>query len=112
MLQRIEGRAQRFISPDPAGDGTRVGKASRPYAYVANDPMNRTDPLGLFGVNKDPYAGGTLLHGGASLGSKPVQLSGGGLGFGGQISFSIRALIHRRWDEADRRWCGRLDQVD
>jgi RHS repeat-associated protein len=54
--------AQRFISPDPAGDGTNQ------YAYVANDPMNRTDPLGLFGVNKNPYAGGTLLHGGASTG--------------------------------------------
>jgi RHS repeat-associated protein len=35
----------RFISPDPIGLG---GGDSNLYAYVGNDPMNATDPLGLY----------------------------------------------------------------
>jgi RHS repeat-associated protein len=31
----------RFINQDPAGEGTN------PYAYVMNDPMDRTDPTGM-----------------------------------------------------------------
>jgi RHS repeat-associated protein len=35
----------RFISPDPVG---LAGGDSNLYAYVGNDPLNATDPLGLY----------------------------------------------------------------
>jgi len=42
--------AQRFISPDPIGF---FGGQANFYAYVSNQPMNWTDPLGLLGGSVD-----------------------------------------------------------
>ena len=39
----------RFISPDPIGYGDGMNM----YAYVGNDPMNATDPMGLFANDDD-----------------------------------------------------------
>ena len=38
-------RIGRFLSPDPAGDGDNW------YAYVGNDPVNKTDPTGMSAIN-------------------------------------------------------------
>src|SRR5208282_2904670 len=69
-LVQLRGRIynslfQRFMSPDPIG---YAGGSLNLYAYVNNDPMNWTDPLGLWGSPGDP-GGGT----GPGPGGKWVQ---------------------------------------
>jgi RHS repeat-associated protein len=41
-------RLGRFTTPDLLGSQASASAAVSPYAYVANDPLNGTDPLGLF----------------------------------------------------------------
>ena len=43
----------RFLTRDPAGSGD----AGNPYSYAANDPLDRSDPLGLMAV---PPPGGAV----------------------------------------------------
>jgi RHS repeat-associated protein len=39
----------RFISHDPLGRLAKRGWDTQPYIYASNNPLNRTDPSGLFG---------------------------------------------------------------
>ena len=43
----------RFMTPDPAGNAATCSlypQTQNRYAYVTNNPVNRTDPSGLFGI--------------------------------------------------------------
>lgn len=49
MLGRTYDPAlRRFASPDPVLDNALEGMGVDSYRHVANDPINRTDPTGLF----------------------------------------------------------------
>ncbi|MDX1935359.1 MAG: RHS repeat-associated core domain-containing protein, partial [Capsulimonadales bacterium] len=65
----------RFLSPDPAYDGTNW------YAYCGNNPVNRSDPLGLADPGEEWERIGDVTWGGA-FGAIGFLLGGGG-GFGG-----------------------------
>ena len=49
----------RFISPDPIGYGDGMNM----YAYVGNDPMNATDPMGLFANDDDDVLEEIIVEG-------------------------------------------------
>lgn len=63
----------RYLRTDPAEDGINL------YAYVLNDPINRTDPLGLWYIDINVslgYIGGGT--GGIMIGSEGIYPYGGG----------------------------------
>jgi len=49
------GSLPRFLSPDPIGGNTAAPQSWNRYAYVRNNPLNLTDPTGLYGINPNPY---------------------------------------------------------
>lgn len=55
MFRRYSPSQGRWISPDPAGTGAvnpTLPQSWNRYAYVSNEPLNSTDPLGLaHGIN-------------------------------------------------------------
>lgn len=68
----------RFISEDPAG----LLGGLNPYAYVGDDPISHVDPLGLWSVTVEAYAG---FGGGVVIGYDEVSgqwFYGGRLGVG------------------------------
>ena len=73
---------ERFLQPDPAGmEAVRLTEPQslNPYAYVGNDPVNRSDPAGLNDTS-DVISAVTGL-GSSVLGFIPgFALSGGALG--------------------------------
>jgi RHS repeat-associated protein len=77
----------RFITPDPYAGSVQLGNPDtwNRYAYVNNDPINRTDPHGLF-----PIAAGfksSLLY--LPDPPQPSQMmSGGPIVFPGEVSSS------------------------
>ena len=96
MFRRYSPGQGRWISPDPAGlaavDPTNPQTWNR-YAYVANNPLSRTDPLGLYycacefddgggGGGGDPSGGDPCFLYGMDCGgqgpSGPPSLPGGG----------------------------------
>ena len=66
----------RFLQPDPIGDAD----GSNLYAYVGNDPLNQTDPMGLWGFGLLVAGSGETGTGG--LGAGATGAVGGGI-FGG-----------------------------
>lgn len=71
LWRKYEQRAGRWTSPDPAGAGSRIAdpQSFNAYSYVGNDPVNRTDGLGLywddsywFGLYGDRAIDLPLLH--------------------------------------------------
>jgi len=63
-------RTGRFTSPDPIAGSITDPQSLNRYAYVRNDPVNLTDPLGLEPTFLDPtlydmtdYAGNCVLNG-------------------------------------------------
>jgi RHS repeat-associated protein len=57
----------RFTTRDPVNEGVpQVAAAVSPYAYASNDPVNRTDPLGLFSfgsiVSAVAHVAGHVVH--------------------------------------------------
>ena len=73
----------RFMSPDPYGGSTDPGSPQswNLYPYVGGDPVNSTDPSGLYGEPPDgpDGPGGPSGPGGPIIGFNP---GGGGWGFG------------------------------
>ena len=56
MLARYYGGdLPRFLSPDPLGGVEEDPQSHNRYAYVSNNPINRVDPDGLYGINPNPY---------------------------------------------------------
>jgi RHS repeat-associated protein len=45
-----DARLGRFTTSDPLASHARIMAAVSPYAYASNDPLNLTDPLGLFSL--------------------------------------------------------------
>jgi RHS repeat-associated protein len=79
-----DAKIGRFISEDPIGfEGGDVNL----MAYVGNNPVNYTDPLGLWAVKLNFYwgYGGYISFG--REGSKNFVRAGGGVGAGGGIRF-------------------------
>ncbi len=57
LFRKYTSSLVRWLSPDPmAGDISNPQSLNR-YAYVGNNPMNFTDPLGLYEVEPQPGAG-------------------------------------------------------
>jgi RHS repeat-associated protein len=90
-------RLGRFSSPDPLAGAIIAPQSLNRYAYVANDPVNLVDPLGLFyltcqllGTCGSSTSDGNNNGGGGGGGGAPriAQLgpndAGGGGGTGGQ----------------------------
>jgi RHS repeat-associated protein len=51
MVGRVyDPQQQRFLSTDPPAPDPIDGQAYNPYAYVRNNPLNATDPTGLYEV--------------------------------------------------------------
>jgi len=75
----------RFISEDPDG----IGGGSNYYAYVDGNPVDLTDPLGLWSISVSrysPYGGGVVVIGtGLHFTSVTVKV---GVGIGGGFSFN------------------------
>jgi hypothetical protein len=71
---------RRFITPDPHVTDPLDGQSYNRYSYVANDPVNRTDPTGF-----DWWDGSLGCIGMECLGG-PGYISGG-FGFGLSFSF-------------------------
>ena len=111
MYRRYSPGQGRWISPDPAGlaavDPTNPQTWNR-YAYVGNNPLSRTDPLGLFycacefddgggggGGVTDPSGGDPCFLYGMDCGgqgpSEPPIDPGGGGGRGGQLQQAQRS---------------------
>jgi RHS repeat-associated protein len=58
QFRMYESNLGRWLAPDPmAGDILNPQSLNR-YAYVLNNPVNSTDPLGLFLWPEDPWGGG------------------------------------------------------
>jgi RHS repeat-associated protein len=98
MFRYQNARLGRFMTPDPLAlltsctgpkltlrpfdPATQTPQEANLYSYVANDPINRTDPMGLtlhpilFPI--DHYGGMEPIGGGGPFG--PIE--GGGAGFG------------------------------
>jgi RHS repeat-associated protein len=57
----------RFTTPDPLASQPRQVPAISPYVYAGNDPLNATDPLGLFSfgsiVSSVVHAAAHIVHG-------------------------------------------------
>jgi RHS repeat-associated protein len=56
----------RFLTPDPSERGSNLAdpQTSNRYSYVANDPINRSDPSGLLFYNEPPCPPGPGYIGG------------------------------------------------
>ncbi len=84
-----DSRTGRFISQDPAGDGDNW------YAYADNDPMDETDPDGLFSQGM-PSTDQTMSH------DLMMGFMGGfeygGSGFGGAGSVTVTKYTHTWFD--------------
>jgi|GEM_PF-1941889 len=50
MMRQYLARCGRFSSPDPMSGDTLEPQSLNRYSYVANDPVNLVDPLGLCGT--------------------------------------------------------------
>jgi hypothetical protein len=61
----------RFMSRDPLVSLTR-----EPYGYAANNPINHTDPTGLFGIGDLVDAAGDLVGGAVDAGAEIVRVVG------------------------------------
>ncbi len=48
MARYEVNRLGRFLTPDPAAGGTTDPQSMNRYAYVRNDPVNLSDPSGMF----------------------------------------------------------------
>lgn len=51
-------RLGRFLSTDPIGGAIGDLQSHNSYAYVLNDPLNFTDPTGLYGTGHSPWDDG------------------------------------------------------
>jgi RHS repeat-associated protein len=71
----------RFMQPDPIG----YNAGSHLYAYVGNDPLNNTDPAGLWG---GPIGSGSA-EGGLINGAGASASVGGGVFWGGSQGLNI-----------------------
>ncbi len=72
---------RRFISKDPMGS---AGSGSNLYAYVGDDPINSTDPTGLFGSN---------------IGAAVIGLSDIGAGWSNAADFFSFAALYATQDD-------------
>ncbi|MCU7866120.1 MAG: RHS repeat-associated core domain-containing protein, partial [Candidatus Thiodiazotropha sp. (ex Lucinoma borealis)] len=79
-LRRYDPGNGRYLEPDPLGNLDGMNR----YAYVGNRPLERTDPLGLFGVR----AGVT------SIDVPIAPLPGGGWQYGSVIDFGLGSAVH------------------
>ncbi len=86
LFRRYSSTQSRWISPDPAGiaavDPTNPQTWNR-YAYVANNPLSATDPLGLYEGNCDPNDPDCYSCVYDVVFCEPLGGSGGGSGGGG-----------------------------
>lgn len=53
VMRYDSSRLGRFISPDPVAGSTVMPQSLNRYSYVANDPINSIDPLGLRRTPRD-----------------------------------------------------------
>jgi RHS repeat-associated protein len=75
----------RFMQPDPIGGGV-----SNIYAYVGNDPLNATDPNGLWGVG---VVGSASVEGGVVYGAGATGSVGGGVFGGGSQGLNVGGFV-------------------
>ena len=71
------------MSADPIGF---AGGDPTLYAYVANNPISRIDPLGLWGWGFGIIGSGSAEAGIGAVGAGATRLAGGGV-FGGVFLF-------------------------
>ncbi|MEW7996631.1 MAG: DUF6531 domain-containing protein, partial [Candidatus Thiodiazotropha endolucinida] len=79
-LRRYDPDSGRYLEPDPLGNLDGMNR----YAYVGNRPLERTDPLGLFGVRA----------GIASIDVPIAPLPGGGWQYGSVADFGMGSAVH------------------
>ncbi|MFQ5663777.1 MAG: RHS repeat-associated core domain-containing protein, partial [Terriglobia bacterium] len=82
MFRYDSSRLGRFMTPDPLAGTILNPQSLNRYAYSGNDPVNRTDPLGLF---HDWWHDQFAIWFSAEVGAHDIGGGGAGPGFWGLV---------------------------